>query len=173
MPNHIKSYQTTIYHTNWPAVANLLAGHRGEWIMWGEIKPWTTPRTKHIFIRQLHVIKRHGILNALPCFVSTVQGKIKRGGSVDDGKWDGLSGLLSLSPDHKPCSPRWLWAANDSPAGGRGGCGPRPSLYCRCCHSYIHLCIVILINWDYNVLLQVQGPKFLGWHLAWGTQTQF
>ena len=39
VPNHAKPYQTTIYHTNCPTVANLLAGHRGEWIMWGEIKP--------------------------------------------------------------------------------------------------------------------------------------
>ena len=50
IPNHAKPYQTTIYHTNCPTVANLLAGHRGEWIMWGEIKPWTTHSAQSIFL---------------------------------------------------------------------------------------------------------------------------
>ena len=46
-----------------------------------------TQRAKHIFIRHLLEIKLHGIHS----HVFFQLGEIKRGGSVDDGKWDGLS----------------------------------------------------------------------------------
>ena len=103
IPNHAKPYQTISNHTK-PQFTTQIGPQL--LICWqvteesgscGARLNLEQQRAQSIFLSddgQLHVIKCHGILNAPPCF----QREIKKGGSADDGKWDGLSGSPPLLP---------------------------------------------------------------------------